>query len=166
MTLRAVSVSFLLLAAVLLPAYGADMKCACKATGKAAGYLTNIDIHAVRARAGADSIADCLNVPFPEWQEVSDRMAPVIEDVNNLHRDLARLEGMELNLTSDQAAQFERLKAGVGTLTLFVNNVNKMLQKKAIWPRRTGFLAQIDDIEARCDVIRRAADRIRVPDAA
>jgi hypothetical protein len=73
---------------------------------------------------------------------------------------------MEPALTPTQSEQFERLKAGLDTLTVSLNNTNQLIAERQLLPYRKALAADAKAMIARSQVVRDAARKLRATESA
>ena len=115
----------------------------------------------------ADEIESYLRTnSSPDWRWVASEMDYLKQHVLNLQKSVASFERSEPNLTDAQVEQLERLKAGLATLTVFVNNTYGMLGDEQLMPHRNALISNAKAMSVRADLIRNAARSIRVAESA
>ena len=140
--------------------YAMDTKCV--VVGPAASDLSLIAREAADAQKQADEIEAYLRNSSADWRTVADQMAYLGEHVRNLQKLVAGFERREPKLTGAQSQQLERLKAGLATLTVFVNNTNRLIAEQHLMPHRDALMANADAMRVRAGIIRDAARGLRV----
>src|SRR5258708_661063 len=132
--IRNLFASLLLVALVCIPASPMETKCV--VTGPAGSYLTDIASTAAEAQKQAEEMEAYLRNSSLDWRTLSDQTAYVADQVRTLRSLVSRFERMEPALTPAQSEQFERLKAGLETLTVFLNNTNQLIAESHLFPAR------------------------------
>jgi septal ring factor EnvC (AmiA/AmiB activator) len=158
-----VSVVFGVLALLLtfsVSAYALDSKCV--VVGQAASDLSLIAREAADAQKQADELESYLRNSSADWQGVADQMAYLGEHVRNLQKLIAGFERREPKLTEAQSQQLERLKAGLATLTVFVNNTYRLIAEQQLMPHRDALMMNAQMMSIRAGIIRDAARSLRV----
>jgi septal ring factor EnvC (AmiA/AmiB activator) len=158
-----VSVVFGVLALLLtfsVSAYALDSKCV--VVGQAASDLSLIAREAADAQKQADEIEAYLRNSSADWRGVADQMAYLGEHVRNLQKLIAGFERREPKLTEAQSQQLERLKAGLATLTVFVNNTYRLIAEQQLMPHRDALMMNAQMMSIRAGIIRDAARSLRV----
>jgi hypothetical protein len=89
-------------------------------------------------------------------------MAYLGEHVRNLQKLVAGFERREPKLTEVQSQQLERLKAGLATLTVFVNDTCQLIAHGQVMPHRDALMTSEKAMRVRAGIIRDAAQRLRV----
>src|SRR6266481_3079659 len=140
--------------------YAMDTKCV--VVGPAASDLSLIAREAAEAQKQADEIEAYLRNSSPDWRGVADQMAYLGEHVRSLQKLVAGFERRELKLTEAQSQQLERLKAGLATLTVFVNNTYQLIGDEQLMLHRDALMANADAMRVRAGIIRDAARSLRV----
>jgi hypothetical protein len=79
---------------------------------------------------------------------------------------VSRFERMEPAMTPAQSEQFERLKAGLDTLTVFLNNTNQLIAERQLFPDRNALAANVKAMIIRSQVVREAARKLRMTESA
>jgi hypothetical protein len=69
-------------------------------------------------------------------------------------------------MTPAQSEQFERLKAGLDTLTVFLNNTNQLIAERQLIPDRNALAANVKAMIIRSQVVRDAARKLRMTESA
>ncbi|MCS6952352.1 MAG: hypothetical protein RMK57_05020 [Bryobacterales bacterium] len=152
---------FALLLVLTVSSFALETKCV--VVGSAASQLKAIAREAVDVQRGAAELEAYLRNSSPDWRWVSAQMGILEERVRHLRREITAFERMEPRLTEAQAREFERMKAGLATLTLFLNQTYRALadRRPLLWQRETlGSNAQA--MYARASVIRQAARNLQV----
>jgi hypothetical protein len=165
MKLSAVLSAFALLLTFSPSTYALDTKCV--VVGPAASGLSAIAGEASDVQTQADEIESYLRTNgSPDWRWVASEMDYLKQHVLNLQKSVASFERSEPNLTDAQVEQLERLKAGLATLTVFVNNTYGMLGDEQLMPHRNALISNAKAMSVRADIIRNAARSIRVAESA
>ncbi|MGA8441870.1 MAG: hypothetical protein WB762_19850 [Candidatus Sulfotelmatobacter sp.] len=143
------------------------LKAKCVVVGPAASELSEIAREASDAQIQADEIESYLRSNgSPDRQWVASTMDYLKQDVQNLQKSVAGFERSEPVLTEAQGEQLERLKAGLATLTVFVNNTYQLLGDEQLMPQRDALISNAKAISVRADIIRNAVRSIRVAESA
>src|SRR6266851_7745585 len=140
--------------------YAMDTKCV--VVGPAASDLSLIAREGADAQKQADEIEAYLRNSSADWRGVADQMAYLGEHVRNLQKLFADFEQREPKLTEAQSQQLERLKAGLATLTVFVNNTNRLIAEQHLMPHRDALTMNAQMMSIRAGIIRDAARGLRV----
>ena len=165
MKLSAVLSAFALLPIFSLSTYALDTKCV--AVGPAASELSVIAREASDVQMQADEIESYLRTnASPDRRWVASTMDYLKQDVQNLQKSVAGFERSEPMLTEAQGEQLERLKAGLATLTVFVNNTYRLIGDGQLMPHRDALISNAKAMSVRADIIRNAARSIRVAESA
>jgi ABC-type transporter Mla subunit MlaD len=117
---------------------------------------------AADAQNQADEIEAYLRNSSPDWRTVTYQMAYLGEHVRNLQKLVAGFEQREPKLTEVQSQQLEKLKAGLATLTVFVNNTYQLIADEQLMPHRDALMASAKAMRVRAGIIRDAARSLRV----
>lgn len=151
---------FALLLILTVSSFALETKCV--VVGPVASDLKAIAREARDAQREAAELEAYLRNPSADWRWVYAQMGILEDRVRNLRRMITAFERHEPRLTEAQAREFERMKAGLATLTLFVNETYRSLaDKRVLWQRDTlGNNARA--MYARASVIRQAARNLRV----
>jgi len=139
----------------------------CVVVGPAASDLSAIAREASDAKVQADQIESYLRSnSSPDWGWVASEMDYLKEHVNKLQKSVAGFERSEPVLTEAQCEQLERLKAGLATLTVFVNDTYQLIGDEQLMPHRDALISNAKAMSVRADIIRNAARSIRVAESA
>jgi septal ring factor EnvC (AmiA/AmiB activator) len=155
---------FALLLIFSVSAYALQSKCV--AVGPAAADLSVIANAAADAQKQADEIWAYLRTTSPDWRTLASQTAYLAEDVRTIQKQVADFERREPKLTPAQSQQLERLKAGLATLTVFLNNTNRIIAEQRVWPHREELMANARAMQVRAGIIREAARNLRVSESA
>jgi hypothetical protein len=143
------------------------LKAKCVAVGPAASELSVIAREASDVQMQADEIESYLwTNASPDRRWVASSMDYLKQDVQNLQKSVAGFERSEPMLTEAQGEQLERLKAGLATLTVFVNNTYRLIGDGQLMPHRDALISNAKAMSVRADIIRNAARSIRVAESA
>ncbi|HTS57815.1 MAG TPA: hypothetical protein VMH03_09720 [Terriglobales bacterium] len=140
--------------------YGMDTKCV--VVGPAASDLSLIAREAADTQKQADEIEAYLRNSSLDWRTVTYQMAYLEEHVRNLQKLVAGFERREPQLTEAQGQQLERLKTGLATLTVFVNDTYRLIAQQNLMPHRDALMANAVAMRVRAGIIRDAARSLRV----
>src|SRR6266481_1090873 len=162
--IRNLFASLLLMALVCVPAPAMETKCV--VTGPAGSYLTDIASTAAEAQKQAEEMEAYLRNSSLDWRTLSDQTAYLADQVRIMRSLVSRFERMELALTPAQSEQFERLKAGLDTLTVFLNNSNQLIAESQLFPDRNALAANAKAMIVRSQVVRDAARKLRMTESA
>jgi hypothetical protein len=162
--IRNLLASLLLVTLVCMPASAMETKCV--VTGPAGSYLANIARVAAGAQNQAEEMGAYLRNSSVDWRTLADQTAYLADQVRTLRSLFSRFERMELALTPAQSEQFERLKAGLDTLTVFLNNTNQLIAERQLFPDRNALAANAKAMSVRSQVVREAARKLRMTESA
>ncbi len=162
--IRNLFASLLLMALVCVPAPAMETKCV--VTGPAGSYLTDIARAAAEAQNHAEEMEAYLQNSSLDWRTLADQTAYLADKVRTLRSLVSRFEQMEPALTPTQSEQFERLKAGLDTLTVSLNNTNQLIAERQLLPYRNALAADAKAMIARSQVVRDAARKLRTTESA
>src|SRR6266403_1234547 len=162
--IRNLFASLLLIALVCVPAPAMETKCV--VTGPAGSYLTDIARVAAEAQNQAGQMEAYLRNSSVDWRTLADQTAYLADQVRTLRSLVSRFERMEPALTPAQSEQFERLKAGLDTLTVLLNNTNQLIAENQLLPDRTALAANAKAMIVRTQVVRDAARKLRTAESA
>ena len=142
------------------------LKAKCVVVGPAASDLSAIAREAANVQTQADEIESYLRTNgSPDWRWVASEMDYLKQDVRNLQKSVASFERSEPKLTEAQGEQLERVKEGLATLTVFVNNTYGMLGYEQLMPHRNALISNAKAMSVRADIIRNAARSLRVAES-
>jgi hypothetical protein len=165
MKLSTVLSAFALLLTFSLSTYALNTKRV--AVGPDANHLSVIAREAANAKMQADEIEAYLRTNgSPDWRYLASEMDYLKEHVRNLQKSVASFERSEPKLTEAQGQELERLNDGLATLTVFVNNTNRLIAEQKVLPHRNTLMSNAKAISIRADIIRDAARSIRVAESA
>jgi biopolymer transport protein ExbB/TolQ len=164
MRTRSVLIVFALL--LIFSVSAAALERRCVVVGSAGSELAAIAREAAEAKKLADELEAYLRSASPHWLTMAYQMGYLEARIRNLRNSIGRFERLEPQLDESQKQQLERLKAGLGTLTLFANQTNRLIGEKQLWPHRDALLGHARAMAARADVIRKAARELRVAELA
>lgn len=162
--IRNLFASLLLLALVCGPASAMQTKCV--VASPAGSYLTDIARVAAEAQKQAEEMEAYLRNGSVDWRTLADQTAYLADQVRILRSLVSRFERMEPALTPAQSEQFERLKAGLDTLTVFLNNTNQLIAERPLLPHRNALAANAKAMIARSQIVRDAARKLRTAESA
>lgn len=162
--IRNLFASLLLVALVCVPASAMQTKCV--VTGPAGSYLTDIARAAAEAQNRAEEMEAYLRNSSLDWRTLSDQTAYLEDQVRTLHDLVSRFEGMEPELTPAQSQQFERMKAGLATLTVFLNDTNRIIAERELLLYRNALAANAKAMIVRSHIVRDAARKLRMTESA
>ncbi|MFN3322732.1 MAG: hypothetical protein ACK5AZ_04480 [Bryobacteraceae bacterium] len=143
----------------LAPASAIDKRCG--AANEAAGYLKDIAYEASKVKHEAESLRMYLQNASVDRVSVVWKLGMVEDGARKLRNLISRFEARELELTPAQRQELERMKAGVATLTVFLNNTYRTLADNGVVRERQTLQASASAIAARSQIIRDAARNIR-----
>lgn len=155
-----------LLLVVLVCATASAVETKCVVTGPAGSYLTDIARAAAGAQNQAEEMEAYLRNGSVDWRTLADQTAYLADQVHTLRSLVSRFEGMEPTLTPAQSEQFERLKAGLDTLTVFLNNTNQLIAERQLLPHRNALEANAKAMIVRSQIVRDAARKLRTAESA
>ncbi len=151
---------FALLLILTVSSFALETKCV--VIGPVASDLKAIARAAADAQREAAQLEAYLRSTSPDWRWVYSQMGILEDHVRSLRRMSAAFERNEPELTEAQVRELERMKAGLATLTLFVNETYRVLaDKQLLWQRNT-LTDKARAIYARARVIRQAARNLQV----
>jgi len=162
--IRKLFASLLLATLVCIPASAMETKCV--VTGPAGSYLTDIARAAAEAQNHAEEMEAYLRNSSLDWRTLADQTAYLADQVRTMRSLVSRFERMEPALTPAQSEQFERLKAGLETLTVFLNNTNQLIAESQLFPDRNALAANAKAMIVRSQVVRDAARKLRMTESA
>ena len=162
--IRNLFASLLLVTLVCVPASAMGTKCV--VTGPAGSYLTDIARVAAGAQNQAEEMEAYLRNSSLDWRTLSDQTAYLADQVRTLQSLVSRFERMEPAMTPAQSEQFERLKAGLATLTVFLNNTNQIIAERQVLPHRDALAANAKAMIVRSQIVRDAARKLRTTESA
>ena len=162
--IRNLFASLLLMALVCVPAPAMETKCV--VTGPAGSYLTDIARAAAEAQNQAEEMEAYLRNSSLDWRTLSDQTAYLADQVRTLQSLVSRFERMEPAMTPAQSEQFERLKAGLATLTVFLNNTNQIIAERQVLAHRDALAANAKAMIVRSQIVRDAARKLRTTESA
>jgi hypothetical protein len=162
--IRNLFASLLFATLVCVPASAMQTKCV--VTGPAGSYLTDIASAAAEARKQAEEMEAYLRNSSLDWRTLSDQTAYLADQVRTLQSLVSRFERMEPAMTPAQSEQFERLKAGLATLTVFLNNTNQLIAERQLLPDRNALATNAKAIIVRSQIVRDAARKLRTTESA
>jgi hypothetical protein len=142
------------------------METKCVVTGPTGSYLTDIARAAAEAQNQAEEMDAYLRNSSVDWRTLADQTAYLADQVRTLRSLVSRFERMEPALTPAQSEQFERLKAGLATLTVFLNNTNQLIAERQLLPHRNALAANAKAMIVRSQIVRDAARKLRTTESA
>jgi hypothetical protein len=143
------------------------METRCVVVGPAASELSVIAREAADAQMRADEIEAYLRSNgSPNWQSLAAMMDYLRDDVLSLQKSIYRFEQSEPRLTEAQSQQLERLRTGLSTLTVFVNNTYQLIGEQQLLPHRKALISNARAMSVRADFIRNAARNLRTAEGA
>lgn len=165
MKISAVLGAFALFLTLGVPSYALDTRCV--VVGPAASQLSYIAREAAGAQTQADEIEAYLRTnPYPDWRWVAASMNSLKENVRNLQKFVGSFERSEPRLSEEQTRHLERIKTGLATMAIFVNNTYNLIAERQILPHRDSLLANAKAMSVRAEIIRDAARNLRVVESA
>lgn len=156
--------SLLLVALVCVTASAMETKCV--VTGPAGSYLTDIARVAAGAQNQAEEMEAYLRNSSVDWRTLAAQTAYLADQVRTLRSLVSRFERMEPPLTPAQSEQFERLKAGLDTLTVFLNNTEQLIAERQLLPYRNELAVNAKAMIVRSQIVRDAARKLRMTESA
>jgi septal ring factor EnvC (AmiA/AmiB activator) len=151
---------FALLLILTVSSFALETKCV--VIGPVASDLKAIARAAADAQREAAQLEAYLRSTSPDWRWVYSQMGILEDHVRSLRRMISAFERNEPKLTEAQARELERMKAGLATLTVFVNETYRVLaDKRLLWQRNT-LTHHAKAMYARARVIRQAARNLQV----
>jgi hypothetical protein len=162
--IRNLFASLLLVTLVCVSASAMETKCV--VTGPAGSYLADIASVAAGAQNQAEEMEAYLQNSSLDWRTLSDQTAYLADQVRTLQSLVSRFERMEPAMTPAQSEQFERLKAGLATLTVFLNNTNQIIAERQVLPHRDALAANAKAMIVRSQIVRDAARKLRTTESA
>jgi hypothetical protein len=154
----------LLVTLVCIPASAMETKCV--VTGPAGSYLADIARVAAEAQTQAEEMEAYLRNSSMDWRTLADQTAYLADQVRTLRSLVSRFERIEPAMTPAQSEQFERLKAGLDTLTVFLNNTNQLIAERQLLRDRNALAANVKAMIIRSQVVREAARKLRMTESA
>lgn len=131
---------------------------------QAAQLLADISYFAAQAKTEADFLEAYLRSGVnPDWRHVLAQTGSLTDRARAIERLIRRLENSELTLTEQQAAELERMKAGLETMKIFIANVNRVAsenQNRLIF-KRDELMASANAVGVRSQIIRESARNVR-----
>jgi hypothetical protein len=154
---------------VLLLAFSAStyaLETKCVVVGPAASELSLIAQRAADVQRVADEMEAYLRTGAPSWETLAYKMVYLEEGIADVRKALRHFESREPALTETQRQHLERLKSGLATLTVFVNNTNRVIAEKRFLPNRNALVSNARAMSVRAGIIRKAARNLRISEAA
>jgi len=157
--IRKLFISSLLVTLVCAAAWAGEPKSI--VSGPPGSYLTEIARVAADAQSQAEEMEAYLRNDSVDWRTLAYQTADLADQARTLQNLVSGFEGMQPTLTPAQSEQFDRLKAGLETLTVFVNNTNQLIAERPALPDRDALTADAKAIIARSQIVRDAARKLR-----
>lgn len=163
MSIRVWMVLGTMLALAGVPGYAKSKSaCPCEVAKQAAAYLTDIRQGAMDAQDQADQISAYLrSSATPDWDALGAELSYLEDNVRGIRQNLLRFERAEPTLTAGQSADLERLKGGLATLTIFLNNTYQLLAERPPATALPKFEANAAAMRLRGRIIAEAAKDLR-----
>lgn len=131
--------------------------------GQTAQLLADISYFAAQAKTEAGFLEAYLRSGNPDWRNVLAQTGYLTDRARTIERLIQKLESSEPKLTEQQAAELDRMKAGLATMKIFIANVNRVAsenQSRLVF-KRGELMANANAVGVRSNIIRESARNVR-----